>query len=693
MPQNLSEIPIQFVKGVGPAKAKLLVNLGVSTVEDLLYLFPARYEDRSQLMAMAMVQVGEKQTIGGHVLKVGKRNFYSKTRAFEIVVGDKTGQIACVWFNQPYLDKYFKEGQEIVLYGRVETFKNRLQMIVPDFELINPEDRTLNMGRIVPIYPLTKGVTQRYLRKLIDTLLDLHAQDLEDVIPIDIRKRHHLDNIAESIKHIHFPRNFEDQQAANSRVAFEEFFLFQVCVTLRRMSIIEKKGFSHRIDSSLIENYLRSFPFTLTQSQFKAIEEISADMKKGRPMLRLLQGDVGCGKTIVAFFGCMAAVANKAQAAIMAPTEILATQHHENFKRLFATGPFAHVRVALLTSRMPKKKKDELYQKLKNKEIDVIIGTHALLQEAVDFAHLTFVVIDEQHKFGVNQRAILTLKGNNPDILIMTATPIPRTLCLTLFGDLDVSVINELPPGRGKISTYHFPTEKSQGVYERVRQWVSKGTQAYIIYPLVEESEKIDLKAAKEGYEHFVEFEFKGLRLGMVHGQMDRTEVDEMMQKFKHHEIDILVATSILEVGIDVANANVMVIEHAERFGLSQLHQLRGRIGRSDKDAICLLLADPTTEEGKARLEAIVKTTDGFKIAEYDLEIRGPGHYFGRHQHGLNELKVANPVTQIDLLQKARAEAGNLIKLDPSLAQKEHKSIKNIIKKRYPQYLDMIAAG
>jgi ATP-dependent DNA helicase RecG len=695
MSQNLSDLSIQYVKGVGPSKAKLLANLGVFTVEDLLYLFPSRYEDRSQLMPMAMVKVGEKQTIAGHILKVGKRNFYSRTKAFEIVVGDKSGQITCVWFNQPYLDKYFKEDQEIVLYGRVEVFKNRLQMLVPDFELISTEDRSLNMGRIVPVYPLTRGVTQRYLRKQIDFLLGLYSNELQDVIPLSIRKRYHLEEIAEGITHIHFPRHAQDQQMATDRVAFEEFFLFQICVILRRLSIVEKKGFAHRIETSLIENYLRSFPFTLTQAQHKAIEEIAADMKKARPMLRLLQGDVGCGKTVVAFFGCIAAVENGGQAAIMAPTEILATQHYDNFSRLFSShgGPFSKARVGLLTSRMTKKKKDELYEKLKAKEIDVIIGTHALLQETVDFARLTFVVIDEQHKFGVNQRALLSAKGNNPDILIMTATPIPRTLCLTLYGDLDVSVISELPPGRGKISTYSFSAEKSDSVYQRVREWVMKGTQAYIIYPLVEESEKMDLKAAKESFDHFVAFEFKGLRLALVHGQMDRQEVDEIMQKFKRYEIDILVATTILEVGIDVANANVMVIEHAERFGLSQLHQLRGRIGRSEKDAVCLLLADPTTEEGRARLDAIVKTTDGFKIAEFDLQIRGPGHYFGRHQHGLNELKVANPVTQIDLLQKARLEAGNLVKSDPSLQGSEHALIKNIIKKRYPQYLDMIAAG
>jgi len=693
MSQNLSDALVQFVKGVGPSKAKLLANLSVVTIEDLFYLFPYRYEDRCELTPIALVNVGEKQTVSGRVLAVGKRNFYSKTRAFEISVGDKTGRISCVWFNQPYLDKYFKEGQEIVLYGRVEVFKNRLQMLVPDFELITAEDRSLNMGRIVPVYPLTKGITQKYLRRLMDSCLNLYAPQLRDIIPPAIRQRHGLTNLNESIYSIHFPANPTQQQNALNRVAFEEFFLFQVSVILRRQSIIEKKGFSHHMESSLVEQYAKSFPFVLTQAQFQAMEEISTDMKKTRPMLRLLQGDVGCGKTLVAFFGCIVAVKNGAQAAIMAPTEILAQQHFESFKKYFSKGAFQDVKVELLISSLPKKQKDNILESLQQGQIDVLIGTHALLQETVDFKNLSFVVIDEQHKFGVNQRALLSAKGNNPDVLIMTATPIPRTLCLTLYGDLDVSTINEMPPGRGKISTYYFGSDKAAGIYERVREWVKKGTQAYIIYPLIEESEKLDLKAAKDMFEHFVHFEFKDLRIALVHGQMDRQETDEIMIKFKRHEIDILVATTILEVGIDVANANVMVIEHAERFGLSQLHQLRGRIGRGQKDAVCLLISDPTTQEAKARLEAIVKTTDGFIIAQHDLEIRGPGHFFGRHQHGLNELRIANPVTQLHLLENARLEAGNLIKEDSSLQNPQHVVIKQVIMKRYPQYLDMVLAG
>ncbi len=692
MPQALSEIPIQFIKGVGPAKAKLLANLGVVSVEDLLYLFPHRYEDRSQFTPIAMLQVGVTQTICGEVLTC-RRNFYSKNRTVEVTVGDKSGRIVCVWFNQPYLDKIFKEGQEVVLYGRVDIFKKRLQMVVPDFELISTEDRSLNMGRIVPVYPLTRGINQRYLRKLTDACLSLYAPQLQDIIPQQIRLKHHLSPISESIRQIHFPSDVIHQQKAIDRIAFEGFFLFQICVILRRFSIVHKKGIAHQIDTRLIERYKDSFPFKLTDAQNKAIADMSLDMAKNRPMLRMIQGDVGSGKTVVAFWGCVVAAANNKQAAIMAPTEILAKQHFLNFQKLLGQGIFKELKVALLISSIRAKEKKAIYQSLKEGCIDLIIGTHALLEETVAFKNLSFVVIDEQHKFGVSQRALLSAKGCNPDILIMTATPIPRTLCLTLYGDLDISVINELPPGRGVTKTYHFPLLKAQAVYQKVRELVLKGIQAYIIYPLVDESEKLDLKAAKDMFVHLQKSEFLGLRLGLVHGQMSRQESDCVMEQFKKHELDILVATTILEVGIDIPNANVMVIEHAERFGLSQLHQLRGRIGRGSQNATCVLLSAPLTQEGKLRLEAIVQTTDGFKIAEQDLKIRGPGHYFGCHQHGLNELKMSNPVTQIEILEKAREDAIILTQNDPQLNAGEHRLIKETIKKRYPQYLDLILAG
>ena len=692
MPQNLSDIPIQFVKGVGPAKAKLLANLGVVSVEDLLYLFPHRYEDRSQFVPIAGLKPGEIQTICGQVVTC-RRNFYSKNRTVEATVADKSGLISCVWFNQPYLDKVFKAGQEVVLYGRVDVFRSRTQMVVPDYELISAEDRSLNIGRIVPVYPLTRGINQRYLRKLMDTCLDLYADGLQDIIPLNVRSKRSLSPISQSIRQIHFPSSSTHQQQAIDRIAFEEFFLFQICVILRRFSIVHKTGFVHQIDPALIEQYRTSFPFALTGAQDKAIRDIAVDMAKNRPMLRMVQGDVGSGKTLVAFFGCVVAATNGKQAAIMAPTEILAQQHFLSFQKWFGPRLFKDLRVVLLISSIPAKEKKLIYQRIKDGDVDLVIGTHALLEETVAFKDLSYVVIDEQHKFGVNQRALLSAKGANPDILIMTATPIPRTLCLTLYGDLDVSVINELPPGRGTIKTYHFPLLKAPAVYQKVREQVLKGIQAYIIYPLVDESEKLDLKAAQDMYAHFQQFEFQELRLGLVHGKMKRPESDEVIKKFKDHELDILVATTILEVGIDIPNANMMVIEHADRFGLSQLHQLRGRIGRGSLNAVCVLLGDPLTREGKLRLEAIVQTTDGFKIAEQDLKIRGPGHYFGRHQHGLNELKMSDPITQIEVLEKAREDAIILTQNDPQLSSGDNKLIKNTIKKRYPQYLDLILAG
>jgi ATP-dependent DNA helicase RecG len=690
--KNLSEFPIQYVKGVGPAKAKLLANLGVVSVEDLLYLFPHRYEDRSLFTPIAMLQVGTTQTICGQVISC-RRNYFSKNRTVEVTIGDKGGKIGCVWFNQPYLDKVFKVGQEVVLYGRVDLFNKRLQMVVPEYELISAEDRSLNLGRIVPVYPLTRGITQRYLRRLTDFCLEQYATQLQDIIPEDIRRKHSLEPISQSIRQIHFPADAGHQQNAIDRIAFEEFFLFQTCVILRRLSMVNKTGIAHRIDKGLVQKYKESLPFQLTGAQIQAMADICMDMVQKRPMLRMLQGDVGCGKTVVAFFGCLIASVNGKQSAIMAPTEILAQQHFLNFQNLSRQGALKEIETALLVSSIPAKEKKSIYQRLKDGDIDLVVGTHALLEETLAFKDLSFVVIDEQHKFGVNQRALLSAKGTNPDILIMTATPIPRTLCLTLYGDLDVSVINEMPPGRGTVTTYHFPLAKAQGVYQKVRELVLKGTQAYIIYPLVDESEKLDLKAAKEMFLHLQKFEFQGLRLGLVHGQMSRQESDEVMEQFKKHELDILLATTILEVGIDISNANVMVIEHAERFGLSQLHQLRGRIGRGSQNALCILLADPMTPEGKLRLEAIVETTDGFKIAEQDLKIRGPGHYFGRHQHGLNELKMSNPITQIGILEKAREDAILLTKNDPLLKSEDHRLIKETIKKRYPQYLDLILAG
>lgn len=688
----LNKISIENLKGIGPARKKLFENLGVVTVEDLLYLFPHRYDDRRKMVSISALKPGEWCTVAGNVFAKGaRRAFWNKKHVLDIVLADNDARVHCVWFNQPYLENYFNVGDKVVVHGRVEIFKDKLQIVSPEYEIITEEDEELNMARIVPVYPLTKGMTQRSLRKIMAQALDEYAQSLIDTLPEEIRRRHALLPVSESIRDIHFPPDEKIQHQADRRVSFDEFFMFQIAVMMRRRFLKAKKGVEHFIPEAFNERFLRAFPFTLTSAQQKALDDVSSDMRQKKPMLRLLQGDVGSGKTVVAFFGCLAAVTNGHQAAFMAPTEILAQQQYAAFTRYFAEGPFGEVRCAFLNSGLKKKDKDALYQRIKAGAVDVVIGTHALLQEGVEFKKLSFVAIDEQHKFGVKQRALLSDKGENPDVLVMTATPIPRSLCLTLYGDLDVSVIDEKPKGRGNITTHHLTAEKAEGVYKRVEEWVKKGTQAYIVYPVIEESEKLDLKAAVDMYEHFKENEFKSFSLGLIHGRLPKGEAEAVMEKFKRHQIDILVTTTVLEVGIDVANANVMVIEHAERFGLAQLHQLRGRIGRSEKNAVCVLLGDPETEESKKRIDALLKTTDGFKIAQQDLEIRGPGQYFGRHQHGLNELRVVDPLTQIDVLEAARKEAMALVGADPVL--KKNKLIKETLQQRYPEYLQRIQAG
>ncbi len=698
----LNEISIQYVKGVGPIKKKLFLQLGVETIEDLFYFFPRRCEDRREMTPLSRLKAGGWHTVSGKIReRSGRRTWFTKKHVFEMEIEDKESRLACVWFNQPYLDYYLKPGSQVVLYGKVDLYKDRLQMVAPEYEIIeSQEEESLSTARIVPIYPLTRGLTQRYLRKVIKNCLDRYGSELNDLLPLSLREKHGLLTLSESIANIHFPESFERQETSHKRVAFEEFFFFQISVILRRLSITHKDGIAHTIDPEWIKSFSQAFPFTLTAAQKKVLSEIAQDMRNPSPMLRLLQGDVGSGKTIVALFGCLAARNNGYQSAFMAPTEILARQHYETLQSLSAGGLFKNIRMALLVSNLKKEEKEALYRKIKSGEIDLLIGTHALIEEEVNFKNLSFAVVDEQHKFGVRQRALLSSKGLNPDVLIMTATPIPRTLCLTLYGDLDVSILDEIPPGRGKVKTKLFKEEKSQEVYALVRDLVKSGRQAspwarqaYIVYPIIEESQKLDLKAAVEMFHHFEKHEFKDFRVGLVHGQMNRKAAEAVMEKFKTRQIDVLVATTVLEVGIDVPNANIMVVEHAERFGLAQLHQLRGRIGRGANDAWCFLIADPTTPDALARLRAVLSTTDGFKIAEEDLRIRGPGEFFGRRQHGLNELKNANPATQLDILGLARQEAIELTKSDARLQKPQNAYIRQIIQKRYPAYLVNVEAG
>ncbi|MEW5894363.1 MAG: ATP-dependent DNA helicase RecG [Candidatus Omnitrophota bacterium] len=711
---SIDRISIQYVKGVGPAKKKLFAKLGIETIGDLFYLFPRRYEDRRQMTRIRDVKPGSNQTVLARVLdNQARRTWYTKKHVYEVLVGDQTGRMTCVWFNQPYLAHYFKPGKDVVFYGKVDIYKNRLQMVAPEYEILDAEkDSLLNTGRIVPVYPLTRGMTQRYLRKVVYEALGAYEEQLEDIMPVSLRNKHRLFNIRHSIKALHFPDSAGDWEEALRRLSFEEFLLFQLSVRKRRLQIVGRPGYQHHIDSRLVHNFISSFPFTLTNAQRRVINEIAGDMQRDFPMLRLLQGDVGCGKTLVSLFGCVAAAVNGFQSAIMVPTEVLAVQHYENILRIKGLEDYGGRRLkngpsipacpagrlqsfnpVLLTGSLPARRKEEVLAAITSGEADIVIGTHALLTEDVRFKELSFVVIDEQHKFGVRQRALLSAKGKNPDVLVMTATPIPRSLSLTLFGDLDISVIDEMPARRGKVTTKIYPLEQDEDVYEKVRGLLASGQQAFVVYPVIQESEKLDLKAAEEMHAMFVQKTFKDYRIGLAHGQMKRSELDGAMRRFREHEIDVLVATTVLEVGVDVPDASVMVIEHAERFGISQLHQLRGRIGRGERDAHCFLLCEPTTEESMRRLEAVASTANGFVLAEKDLEIRGPGHYFGRHQHGMNELRFVNPLKQVDILETARAEAEEIIQADPDLRDPAHEILLKTICQRYPGYLEHIEAG
>ena len=672
MLQNTS---IQYLKGIGPRRAKSFAARGINTIEELLYYFPRRYEDRTNFSSVSELKEGQVYTIKTKVLSGVQRNSWRR-RAFSIteaILADNTGKINCVWFNQPYLKEYLKPDRSLILYGKVELYNGRLQMSNPEFEFLDGEDDdALSIGRIVPVYTLPQGFSQRSMRHLIKVALDEFLPKIKDYLPFDIRNRNNLLNLAQSLLNIHFPQDFSLQKLALMRLSFEEFFIFQLPLVLRKLKRKEKKGISHNVNGKLIEEFLSRLTFNLTSAQERVIVEIKADMLSGQAMQRLLQGDVGSGKTVVATLASLIAIQSGHQAAFMAPTEILARKHYLKITSQFAGLVFAgrKLRVELLTGQDTQK--DKIYRELKDGRIDLIIGTHALLQEELKFKSLSFIVIDEQHKFGVGQRALLPKKGNNPDVLIMTATPIPRTLAITLYGDLDISVINELPAGRIPVKTLHFNQKDKGKGFTIAKEELMYGRQAYIIYPVIEESYALDIAGAKKMFNELKEGEFRDFKLGLVHGKLKTKEQQEVMLKFRNKELDLLISTTILEVGIDIPNATCMIIAHAERFGLSQLHQLRGRIGRGNLQSFCVLISDAQTDEARQRLEAMVASNDGFRIAEEDLKIRGPGEFFGNRQHGLAELKIANPLTQMQLLRAARQEVLKLLSQDSSLVERPH---------------------
>jgi ATP-dependent DNA helicase RecG len=668
------DTPLQFLKGVGPRRAADLQRVGLATVEDLLYRFPIRYEDRGTFQTIASLRPAASASVAGEVVSCGIRpTRRPRFKIFEMLVRDPTGALRAVFFNQPFLNDVFHPHQRVILFGRLELTPHGMQMQNPQYEILKhdadgdggseSDDETLHTGRIVPVYEKTGTLTTKMQRAIVHRALAGIPSEIADPLPADVRARQQLVDRRAALLDVHFPPAGTPVEQLNAfrtpaqrRLIFEEFFLFQLGLVLRRRkSEGERKARSVIVTDDIRESARRVLPFKLTGDQKKVIAEIVEDMKRPQPMNRLLQGDVGSGKTIVALMAALVAMENGFQVAFMAPTEILAEQHFITIRRLLEASRF---RLALLTGATPAKKRRELQAELAAGSIHLAVGTHALVQDPVGFRELGLVIIDEQHRFGVLQRATLRAKGLHPDVLVMTATPIPRTLALTTYGDLDVSVMREMPPGRHPIKTIAKPESRRDEIYDFIRRQVDGGRQVYVIYPLVEESEKVDLKAATEMADHLSQDVFPSYRVALLHGRMKQDAKERVMGAFARGEFDVLVSTTVVEVGVDVANASVMLVEHAERFGLSQLHQLRGRVGRGPHQSYCILLYQyPLTDQSRARLKALTETTDGFEIAERDLEQRGPGDFFGTRQSGMPTLRVGDLLRDHQLMEDARREA------------------------------------
>ena len=694
--------PLQFIKGAGPKLAEALSRKGLNTAEDALYLLPNRYEDRRELRTVARLRPGYIEVFHAEVLSADAVATRGGRRFFEAIVGDANGSITLKWFhyNPAWMKKAWKPGRKGIFTGEVAQYGFQKEVHHPDVEwLAEGEDLQavmardpFNFGRIVPVYPLTEGVQQKTLRRVLKEVVDGFAGFVGTAIPADIAGRHHLLPLGSALKEVHFPAEEADLQKLNEAatpahrtLVFDELFFLELGLALKRQGVSLEPGIPFQVTHRYTRELLKLLPFTLTNAQRRVLSEIKADMMAPHPMHRLVQGDVGSGKTMVALMAALVAVENGYQVAIMAPTEILAEQHYLNIHQWCeALG----LKVTLLTSGLKGKAKKLALAEAAEGTAHIVVGTHAVIQDKVEFARLGLGIVDEQHRFGVLQRGILKKKGENPDILVMTATPIPRTLAMTVFGDLSLSVIDEMPPGRSPIETRLCYESRRDQVYGLIREEVKKGQQVYIIYPLVEETEKSELKAAAQMAEHLEQDIFPDLRIGLLHGRMRPEEKEGVMRSFKERELDILVATTVIEVGIDVPNATLMVVEHAERFGLSQLHQLRGRVGRGSARSRCILLTPGRmSEEGAKRLKVMEATNDGFKIAEADLEIRGPGDFLGTRQAGLPDFRVANILRDGRILEEARKEAFALLERDPKLERQPR--LKEELVKRWGGRLEL----
>ena len=694
-------VPIQYLKGVGPKMAERFAAKKIATVEDLLYFLPRAYEDRREIKKINKLEPGKTQTIIGKVI-LTQAKYYGKKRILEVTVSDNTANLTAKWFKgqMSYLTSTFKKGTRVIFTGNVTPNYVDKLMIHPDYEILDEEDEDnlLNFKRIVPVYSETEGLHQKYIRKIMNQALEQYSRYIASPIPTEICRKRNLLNIHEALLSVHFPASNESideynnmQTAAHRRLIYDEFFFFQLGMAIKKSGRILEKGISFKMQGNLWDKLLSSLSFRLTEAQIRVIAEIQRDMAAATSMNRLLQGDVGSGKTVVAMAAMIRACENNYQAALMAPTEILAKQHYSNIKEWAdAIG----LNTVLITGSMNAALKDETLGRINTGNADIVIGTHALISEAVDFHRLGIVVIDEQHKFGVMQRATLRNKGINADVLVMTATPIPRTLAMTVYGDLDISVIDEMPPGKKPVRTVLMGETKRNNVYQLISAELAKGHQAFIVYPLVEQSENLDLKDATNMSEHLQRDIFPDYKVGLIHGKMKEKVKDEVMQEFLANKINILVSTTVIEVGIDVPRASLMVIEHAERFGLSQLHQLRGRVGRRDIQSCCILLADyKCSADARKRLKVMEKTTDGFILAEEDLAIRGPGDFLGTRQSGLPDFRIASIIRDARILNDAREDAFGLAARDPLLEKPEHAILKETLLWKWQGKLELARTG
>ena len=652
---------IEYVKGVGPARAEKLSKLGIDNLADLLFYFPRDYEDRSRVIPIKDAIPGDTVTVKGEVYSIEKSRLRENLELLKVTFIDHSDAVIGSWFNQGYLAKNFSRGEEFYLHGQISEkswrqYKKK-EINNPVYENVDSED-LIHTNRIVPIYTLTKNLNQKQLRSIIYRAVNNYANKLNDWLPAYLKRKYKLPHIGDAVREYHFPSGRDSFIKARQRLAFSELFLFQLRLMMEKNQYQIKKGYSHPVSTELMADFLEELDFKLTSAQKKAWHDIAADLEKNVPMQRLLQGDVGSGKTVVAALALLAVISNKRLSLYMAPTEILAEQQYFTLQELFKNLP---VNIGLITGSSSSGDKEEILERIETENLNIVVGTHALFQDDINYKNLGLVVIDEQHRFGVRQRQRLMEKGENPDLLVMTATPIPRSLAMTLYGDLDVSVIGEMPPGRSPVITYWRKRNKRRQIYDFVNQRIEAGDQAFVVTSLIEPSEEMpNLISVDELYQQLNERFLPDKNIGMVHGQMSAAEKQEIMKEFKQGKIDLIVATTVIEVGIDVPNATVMVIEDADRFGLAQLHQLRGRVGRGDKQSFCILIADPKTEEGIQRIEAMVASSDGFDIAEKDLEIRGPGEFFGTRQHGIDEFRVANLIQDQKILEIARDEAVKL---------------------------------